>query len=230
MVVTLSTRDAGFNADFAKLLDAKREVTQEVDDAVAAIIADVRARGDAALIELTARFDRLELTPATLAFVGRDRRRLRAGPARGPRRAGTAAERIRAYHARQMPEDARWTDDARARSRLALDAGGGGRALRAGGLASYPVLGPDERHPAEVAGVERLVICAPTPEGWINPLVLFAARLAGVETIYRIGGAQAVAALAYGTESVAPVDKITGPGNAWVAAAKRRVFGRSAST
>ncbi len=227
MPLMLSTRAAGFEADFASLLGGKREDAQEVDDAVAAIIADVRARGDAALIELTARFDRLELTPATLALSQSEIDAACARVAPEDRAAlEKAAERIRAYHLRQRPEDARWTDPEGAELGWRWGPVASAGLYVPGGQASYPSSVLMNAIPAQVAGVERLAICAPMPDGRINPLVVLAARLSGVEVIYRIGGAQAIAALAYGTESVAPVDKITGPGNAWVAAAKRRVFGR----
>jgi histidinol dehydrogenase len=223
----LSTRDAGFAADFARLLGAKREEAQEVDDNVSSIIADVRARGDAALIELTARFDRLQLTPATLALSADEIDAACAAVAPEDRAAlELAAERIRAYHLRQRPEDAHWTDAEGAELGWRWGPVASAGLYVPGGLASYPSSVLMNAIPARVAGVERLVVCAPMPEGRINPLVVLAARLAGVETIYRLGGAQAIAAMAYGTESIAPVDKITGPGNAWVAAAKRRVFGR----
>jgi histidinol dehydrogenase len=137
-----------------------------------------------------------------------------------------AAERIRAYHARQMPADARWTDATGADLGWRWSAVASAGLYVPGGTASYPSSVLMNAIPAQVAGVERLVIACPTPGGAVNPLVLLAARLAGVTTVWRIGGAQAVAALAWGTETVAPVDKITGPGNAWVAAAKRRVFGK----
>jgi histidinol dehydrogenase len=223
----LSTREPGFEADFALLLGAKREEAQDVDDAVAGIIADVRARGDAALIELTARFDRLQLTPETLALSAPEIDAACAAVAPQDRAAlETAAERIRAYHVRQQPQDARWTDPEGASLGWRWTAVESAGLYVPGGQASYPSSVLMNAIPAQVAGVERLVICAPMPEGRINPLVVLAARICGVETIYRIGGAQAIAALAYGTESVAPVDKITGPGNAFVAAAKRRMFGR----
>ncbi len=223
----LNSRERGFDAAFAALLGAKREEAQDVDDAVGAIIADVRARGDAALIELTARFDRLDLTPATLAFAPEEIDVACAQVPEDERAAlELAAARIRAYHERQRPEDARWTDEAGADLGWRWSAVGAAGLYVPGGLASYPSSVLMNAIPARVAGVERLVICAPTPGGVVNPLVLLAARLAGVDTVYRIGGAQAVAAMAYGTESIAPVDKITGPGNAYVAAAKRRVFGR----
>ncbi len=227
MPLFLSTREAGFEAAFTALLGAKREEAQEVDDAVAAIIADVRARGDAALIELTARFDRLQLTPATLALSPEEIDAACAAVVSEDRRAlETAAERIRAYHVRQVPEDARWTDPEGATLGWRWGPVASAGLYVPGGSASYPSSVLMNAIPAQVAGVERLAICAPMPEGRINPLVVLAARLSGIETIWRIGGAQAIAALAYGTETIAAVDKITGPGNAWVAAAKRRVFGR----
>ena len=223
----LDSRAAGFEADFAALLGAKREDAPEVDDAVAAIIAQVRAEGDAALIALTARFDRLELTPGTLAFSAAEIDAHVAQVSAEDRAAlELAAARIRVYHERQMPEDARWTDAAGAELGWRWGPVGAAGLYVPGGLASYPSSVLMNAIPAQVAGVRRLEICVPTPDGVVNPLVLLAARLAGVETIWRIGGAQAIAALAYGTESIRPVDKITGPGNAYVAAAKRRVFGR----
>jgi histidinol dehydrogenase len=198
-----------------------------VDAAAAAIIAEVRAGGDAALIALTERYDRVRLTPATLAFAPGEIDAAVAGVAAEDRAAiDLAAERIRAYHARQMPEDASWTDAAGATLGWRWTPVASAGLYVPGGTASYPSSVLMNAIPAKVAGVERLVIACPTPGGAINPLVLYAARVAGVDAIYRIGGAQAIAALAWGTETIAPVDKITGPGNAWVAAAKRRVFGR----
>ena len=223
----LTTADAGFEAAFAALLGLKREDAPDVDDAVAAIIADVRARGDAALIELTSKFDRLDLTPATLAFTEAEIEAECAKVSPEDRAAlELAAERIRAYHARQLPEDASWQDEHGATLGWRWTPVSAAGLYVPGGLASYPSSVLMNAVPARVAGVERLVICCPTPGGVVNPLVLLAARIAGVDTIYRVGGAQAIAALAYGTETIAPVDKITGPGNAYVAAAKRRVFGR----
>jgi len=227
MPVFLNVADAGFEADFQALLGAKREEAADVDAAVAAIIDDVRTRGDAALIELTARFDRLELTPETLAFSEDEIDEQIARVPEAEREAlELAAERIRAYHVRQMPKDEHWTDPEGAYLGWRWTAVGAAGLYVPGGLASYPSSVLMNAIPAEVAGVRRLVVAAPTPEGKANPLVLLAARLGGVETVYRIGGAQAIAALAYGTETIQPVDKITGPGNAYVAAAKRRVFGR----
>ncbi|MVX50593.1 histidinol dehydrogenase, partial [Rhodobacter sphaeroides] len=223
----LDTRRPGFEADFTALLGMKREDSPDVDAVVAGIIADVRARGDAAVIELTARFDRLELTPERLAFSEAEIEAEIATVSAEDRAAlELAAERIRAYHARQMPENARWTDAAGAELGWRWGPIASAGLYVPGGLASYPSSVLMNAIPARVAGVERLVVACPTPGGVVNPLVLLAARLAGVDAVYRIGGAQAVAALAYGTETIRPVDKITGPGNAYVAAAKRRVFGR----
>ena len=226
MPVYLATSDADFEAGFQALLSAERAAAPDVDAAVTAIIDDVRARGDAALIELTAKYDRLDLTPGTLAFSPAE---IDAACAQVPddERAALklAAERIRAFHDRQMPGDEVWTDAAGATLGWRWTPVGSAGLYVPGGLASYPSSVLMNAIPAAVAGVKNMVIAAPTPDGRFNPLVLLAARLAGVETIYRIGGAQAIAALAYGTETIAPVDKITGPGNAFVAAAKRHVFG-----
>lgn len=227
MPVFLDAADRGFEAAFRALLAAKREDAADVDDAVAAIIADVRARGDAALIALTARFDRLALTPETLAFSQAEIDAECARVTPEDRAALTlAADRIRAYHARQVPQDESWTDDTGATLGWRWTPVASAGLYVPGGLASYPSSVLMNAIPARVGGVGRLAIAVPTPDGVVNPLVLMAARIAGVDEIYRIGGAQAIAALAYGTESIAPVDKITGPGNAYVAAAKRRVFGR----
>ena len=223
----LNTSADDFEAAFAALLSMKREDAPDVDAAVAAIIADVRARGDAAVIELTARFDKLALPPGTLAFSDAEIAAECAKVSAEDRAAlELAASRIRAYHERQMPEDARWTDAAGAELGWRWGPVSAAGLYVPGGLASYPSSVLMNAIPAKVAGVERLVIACPTPGGVVNPLVLLAARISGVDTVYRIGGAQAIAALAYGTETIRPVDKITGPGNAYVAAAKRRVFGR----
>ncbi len=219
--------DADFEARFTALLGAKREDSPDVDAVVAEIIADVRARGDAAVLELTAKFDRLELTPDTLRFSGDEIDMYCAQVGDADRIAlELAAARIRAYHAEQMPEDKSWTDDTGATLGWRWTAVGAAGLYVPGGLATYPSSVLMNAIPAKVAGVARLAIVVPTPDGAVNPLVLLAARLAGVDEIYRIGGAQAIAALAYGTQSIPAVDKITGPGNAFVAAAKRRVFGK----
>lgn len=226
MPVFLNSTSPGFEAQFQALLGQAREEAEEVDATVAGIIADVRARGDRAVLDLTARLDRLDLTPATMAFSEAEIDAAVASVAPADRDAlELAADRIRAYHARQLPEDAEWTDAAGATLGWRWTPVEAAGLYVPGGLASYPSSVLMNAIPAQVAGVNRLVICCPTPDGLVNPLVLLAARISGVSTIYRIGGAQAVAALAYGTQTIAPVDKITGPGNAFVAAAKRRVFG-----
>jgi len=227
MPVFLSTSDPEFEAGFVRLLGAKREESVDVDDVVAGIIANVRARGDLAVLELTARFDRLELTAAGMRFSAEE---IEAECAKVPDADRVALElaaaRIRDYHARQRPEDAMWEEPTGARLGWRWTPVSAAGLYVPGGLASYPSSVLMNAIPAQVAGVGRLVICCPTPDGVVNPLVLLAARISGVTEVYRIGGAQAIAALAYGTETIAPVDKITGPGNAYVAAAKRRVFGR----
>ena len=227
MPVFLNATDPNFEVEFQTLLSAKREDSPDVDQVVADIIADVRARGDEALLEYTERFDRLTLTQETLRLsddeiaaeiqkvAPQDRTALKL-----------AAARIRAYHAEQMPQDAWWKDASGAELGWRWTAVSAAGLYVPGGLATYPSSVLMNAIPAKVAGVERLAITVPTPDGAINPLVILAAQIAGVDEIYRIGGAQAIAALAYGTLSVAPVDKITGPGNAFVAAAKRRVFGK----
>lgn len=223
----MSTLDPDFETRFSALLGAKREDAPDVDATVAGIIDDVRLRGDQAVIDLTSKFDRLDLTAETLAFSADEIEAECAKVSEQERDAlALAAERIRAYHRRQMPEDASWTDDAGAKLGWRWTPVASAGLYVPGGLASYPSSVLMNAIPAQVAGVERLVIAAPTPDGKTNPLVLLAAKLAGVKTVYRVGGAQAIAALAYGTGTIAPVDKITGPGNAYVAAAKRRVFGR----
>ncbi len=222
-----STAEDDFEPRFAALLAMKREDAPDVDTAVAEIIADVRTRGDAAVIALTERFDRLTLTPQTLAFSEAEIAEAAAQVPAAERAAlELAAERIRAYHVLQMPQDAEWQDETGAMLGWRWTAVGAAGLYVPGGLASYPSSVLMNAIPAQVAGVERLAICAPTPDGVANPAVLLAAQLSGVSEIYRIGGAQAIAAMAYGTETIAPVDKITGPGNAYVAAAKRRVFGQ----
>ncbi|MBT2130617.1 histidinol dehydrogenase [Aliiroseovarius lamellibrachiae] len=223
----LNSSDADFEARFADILSMKREDSPEVDDVVAGIISDVRARGDAAVLELTAKFDRLDLTAEELRFSQAEMDAECAKVSDKDRAAlELAAGRIRAYHARQMPEDAMWTDESGADLGWRWTPVSAAGLYVPGGIATYPSSVLMNAIPAKVAGVGRLAITVPTPDGVVNPLVLLAARIAGVDEVYRIGGAQAVAALAYGTESIAPVDKITGPGNAFVAAAKRRVFGK----
>jgi histidinol dehydrogenase len=227
MARRLNTRDADFANAFEALLFAKREVEEDVAAGARAIIADIRTRGDAALVELTNKYDRANVTVETLRLtaneIGASVDQVTA------ERLGaieTAAARIEAYHRRQVPADERFTDETGAELGwrwTAIDSVG---LYVPGGTAAYPSSVLMNAIPAKVAGVKRIVMVTPATGGAINPLVLAAARRGGVSEIYRIGGAQAVAALAYGTATVAPVDKIVGPGNAWVAAAKREVFGQ----
>ncbi|MEO0612672.1 MAG: histidinol dehydrogenase, partial [Pseudomonadota bacterium] len=219
--------DPDFETDFAALLTLKRETATDVNDSVRDILEDVRARGDAALFAYTEQFDgfttdaqTVRVTPAECAAAegACDPAVLAA--------LDLAAERITDYHTRQRPQDMQYTDDtgvALGWRWTPIDAAG---LYVPGGLASYPSSVLMNAIPARVAGVERLVMTAPAPGGTLNPVVLAAAKRAGVSEIYRVGGAQAVGALAYGTASIAPVDKIVGPGNAYVAAAKRQVFGK----
>jgi histidinol dehydrogenase len=227
MAQRLDARDASFPQAFAALLAAKREVSEDVDQAVRAIIEDVVVKGDEALIDFTYRFDGLALQPETLRVSDAE---IDAAEAQCPKEAlealALAKERIETYHRAQRPQDSMTTDP------VGVTLGWRWTAIESvglyvpGGLASYPSSVLMNAVPAKVAGVPRIAMVVPTPRGETNPLVLAAARLAGVDEVFRIGGAQAVAALAYGTESVKPVAKIVGPGNAYVAAAKRRVFGQ----
>jgi histidinol dehydrogenase len=223
----LDARANDFEDRFAALIEETREAQEDVSRAVQAIIADVRARGDAALIELSRRFDRVELRPETLRVSGDEI--LAAEQACAPHVKDAlliAAARIETYHRKQLPKDESYTDETGAtlgwRWRPLASVG----LYVPGGTASYPSSVLMNAVPARVAGVERVVMVTPASGGAINPLTLVAAKIAGVSEIYRIGGAQAVAALAYGTATIAPVDKIVGPGNAYVVAAKREVFGR----
>jgi histidinol dehydrogenase len=226
MPLHLTTTDADFESAFAAFLAAKRESAEDVDLAVRAIIADVRKRGDAALIELTRRFDALDLSDGGIRISEAE---IGAAVAVSDRTTLAALElaraRIESHHNRQLPQDERYTDA------LGAELGSRWTAVESvglyvpGGLASYPSSVLMNAVPAQVAGVPRIAMVVPAPRGEINPLVLAAAHMAGVSEIYRVGGAQAVAALAYGTETVKPVAKIVGPGNAYVAAAKRQVFG-----
>ena len=224
-MIRLSTTDSGFEAAFTTLLGQARETTETVDQAVTAIIADVRVRGDAALLDYTARFDRF--TPASLRITDAEIDAATAGIQAALAAAlDTAATRIEAFHRAQLPTDLRMTDAAGLTLGMrwgALDSVG---IYVPGGKAAYPSSVLMNAIPARAAGVSRIAMCVPTPDGVLNPLVLAAARRAGVSEIYRVGGAQAIAALAYGTASIAAVDRIVGPGNAYVAEAKRQVFGR----
>lgn len=226
MPVRLNNNDNGFEAQFVELLGLKREVSVDVDNAVREIIADVRKRGDAALIDLTQKFDRLDLKKAGIAVTADEIEAAYAACSEETLDALTfACNRIAEHHKRQLPTDDRYTDAA------GVELGHRWTAVESvglyvpGGLASYPSSVLMNAVPAKVAGVPRIVMVVPSPSGDLNPLVLAAAKISGVSEIYRIGGAQAVAALAYGTETIKPVVKIVGPGNAYVAAAKRQVFG-----
>ncbi|MGA7386039.1 MAG: histidinol dehydrogenase [Methylocella sp.] len=226
MPLRLDTRSPDFAASFNALLAMKREAAEDVDQAVQTIIADVVAHGDAALIDYSRKFDRVDLEKLGLRVGGAD---IDAAFEHCPPAALDALRlahaRIIGFHERQLPQDLRFTDPLGVELGwrwLPIDAVG---LYVPGGTASYPSSVLMNAVPAKVAGVSRIVMAVPAPEGRINPLVLAAAKLAGVDEIYRVGGAQAIAALAYGTQTIAPVAKIVGPGNAYVAAAKRRVFG-----
>ena len=223
----LRSTDTDFTATFDALLAQARDTTTRVDEPVAAIIADVRARGDAALCDYTARFDRMTIGADRLAVTTAEiDAAIAEVPASLMAALDLAAKRIEAFHAAQMPQDLKFTDADGLILGMrwgALDAVG---LYVPGGKAAYPSSVLMNALPARVAGVARVAMCVPTPDGVLNPLVLAAARRAGVSEIYRIGGAQAVAAMAWGTATIAPVDRIVGPGNAYVAEAKRQVFGR----
>jgi histidinol dehydrogenase len=225
-MLRLATASPDFQSGFAALLSQARETTEDVGQSVAAIIAEIRARGDAALLDYTARFDRLHVTADRLRVAPSE---IDAAVARIPNDLAVAldvaATRIEAFHRAQLPSDLRSTDAAGltlGMRWLPLDAVG---LYVPGGKAAYPSSVLMNAIPARVAGVARIAMCVPAPDGVLNPLVLAAANRGGVSEIYRVGGAQAVAAFAYGTASIAPVDRIVGPGNAYVAEAKRQVFG-----
>jgi histidinol dehydrogenase len=226
MPLRLDSRSADFAARFAAFADARRGVDEDVDAAAAGIIDNVRQDGDAALIALTERFDRVKLTPATLRLQASDVAEVaHSADPKAVVALRLARDRIADFHERQLPDDIDYIDDAGIAlgSRWSPLASVG--LYVPGGTAAYPSSVLMNAVPAKVAGVGRVVMVVPTPDGVLNPLVMAAAEIAQVDEIYRVGGAQAVAALAYGTATIAPVDKIVGPGNAYVAAAKRRVFG-----
>ena len=227
MAITLSTRDSGFETAFRQLLGTKRKSAADVDASVAAIIEDVALRGDAALIDYTRRFDGVELAASGLRLTPREITEAAvAAPSETVTALRLAAERIESFHRHQLPPTIDYIDA------LGVRLGARWRPIMAaglyvpGGTAAYPSSVLMNAIPAKVAGVERLVMTVPTQGGALDPLVLAAAEMVGIDEVYRVGGAQAIAALAYGTATIKPVDKIVGPGNAYVAAAKRRVFGR----
>ncbi|MFQ5955392.1 MAG: histidinol dehydrogenase, partial [Kiloniellales bacterium] len=222
----LRTKDPDFEAAFQALVEARRETDEDVSAAVAAIIADVRARGDAALIDHTRRFDRLTLTPQRLRIGAEEiAAAVKECDPETLSALRLAAERIEDFHRRQLPEDLRYDDRDGVSLGVRWTAMGAVGLYVPGGAAAYPSSVLMTALPARVAGVGRVAMAVPAPDGVLNPLVLAAAEIAGVEEIYRVGGAQAVAALAYGTQTIAPVDKVVGPGGLHVAAAKRQVFG-----
>lgn len=222
----LSTRDADFEARFAALLGSKREVAADVDAQVRDILARVRAEGDRALVDLTRRFDGLDLDALGIRVAPAEIAAARAvcNP-EALEALAFAAERIRAFHLRQLPKDERFTDAAGVELGWRWSAVEAAGLYVPGGQASYPSSVLMNAIPAKVAGVRRLAMVVPAKDGVISPLVLAAAELAGVDEVFRIGGAQAIGALAFGTQTIRPVAKIVGPGNAYVAAAKRQVFG-----
>ena len=227
MPVFLNSQSSNFEKEFKKLLSAKRENSVDVDLSVREIIDGVVDRGDQALIEYTKKFDRINLTSDKLRFTQSELKEHAAKVSDKDRSAlELAVDRIKAYHEKQLPDNAFWTDESGVELGWRWSPVAAAGLYVPGGLASYPSSVLMNAIPAKVAGVRRLAITVPTPDNKINPMVLLAAQLSGVDEIYRIGGAQAVAALAYGTRTIEPVDKITGPGNAFVAAAKRQVFGK----
>ena len=217
----------GFEKEFSAFLGRNRDTDENVDRVAADIVADVRARGDAAVLEYTRKFDKVETDAAGLRISDAERKAAATkAPAAQREALAFAAQRIEAFHRALLPKDVDFTDATGTRLGARyrpLDSVG---VYVPGGTAAYPSSVLMNIVPARVAGVGRIVMVVPTPGGVLNPLVMLAAEIAGADEIWRIGGAQAVAALAYGTQSIKPVDKITGPGNAYVAAAKRRVFGQ----
>ena len=226
MPLFLTTTQPDFAASFESFLQLKRDAEADVDDAVASIISDVRRRGVDAILDYTERFDRVSLSREDLAFSEAEIDLAIAGVPAAQRHAlELAAERIEAYHSRQLPKDEDWTDGQGVELGWRWTPVDSAGLYVPGGLASYPSSVLMNAIPARVAGVGHIAMAVPTPDGEVNPLVLLAARLAGVSEIYRMGGAQAIAGFAFGAAPVPRVDMITGPGNAYVASAKRQVFG-----
>ena len=226
MTLRLSTTDAGFASAFTALVDARREADEDVSRDVTAILKAVRAGGDAALADYTQRFDRHDLNVSGWAVTPAETRAALNGISTELRDAlELAAARITTYHEKQRPQDSDGVDSAGVRLGARWNAVDAAGLYVPGGRAAYPSSLLMNVIPAKVAGVQRIAMVTPTPNGEINPLVLAAAQIAGIEEIWRVGGAQAVAALAYGTNRIRPVDVITGPGNAWVAEAKRQLYG-----
>ena len=227
MPVLLNSQNSNFEKEFKKLLLAKREDSVDVDVSVREIIGGVIELGDQALIEYTKKFDRISLTTDTLRFSQSELKEQAAQVSDKDRSAlELAVTRIKSYHEKHLPDDTFWTDESGVELGWRWSPVSAAGLYVPGGLASYPSSVLMNAIPAKVAGVKRLAITVPTPDNKVNPMVLLAAQLSGVDEVYRVGGAQAIAALAYGTKTIEPVDKITGPGNAFVAAAKRQVFGK----
>ena len=227
MPILLNSQNSNFEKEFKKLLLAKREDSVDVDVSVREIIGGVIKLGDQALIEYTKKFDRISLTTDTLRFTQSELKEQAAQVSDKDRSAlELAVMRIKSYHEKQLPDDTFWTDESGVELGWRWSPVSAAGLYVPGGLASYPSSVLMNAIPAKVAGVKRLAITVPTPDNKVNPMVLLAAQLSGVDEVYRVGGAQAIAALAYGTKTIEPVDKITGPGNAFVAAAKRQVFGK----
>ena len=227
MPILLNSQNSNFEKEFKKLLLAKREDSVDVDVSVREIIGGVIELGDQALIEYTKKFDRISLTTDTLRFTQSELKEQAAQVSDKDRSAlELAVTRIKSYHEKQLPDDTFWTDESGVELGWRWSPVSAAGLYVPGGLASYPSSVLMNAIPAKVAGVKRLAITVPTPDNKVNPMVLLAAQLSGVDEVYRVGGAQAIAALAYGTKTIKPVDKITGPGNAFVAAAKRQVFGK----
>ena len=227
MPVLLNSQNSNFEKEFKKLLLAKREDSVDVDVSVREIIGGVIELGDQALIEYTKKFDRISLITDTLRFTQSELKEQAAQVSDKDRSAlELAVTRIKSYHEKQLPDDTFWTDESGVELGWRWSPVSAAGLYVPGGLASYPSSVLMNAIPAKVAGVKRLAITVPTPDNKVNPMVLLAAQLSGVDEVYRVGGAQAIAALAYGTKTIKPVDKITGPGNAFVAAAKRQVFGK----
>ena len=227
MPILLNSQNSNFEKEFKKLLLAKREDSVDVDVSVREIIGGVIELGDQALIEYTKKFDRISLTTDTLRFSQSELKEQAAQVSDKDRSAlELAVTRIKSYHEKQLPDDTFWTDESGVELGWRWSPVSAAGLYVPGGLASYPSSVLMNAIPAKVAGVKRLAITVPTPDNKVNPMVLLAAQLSGVDEVYRVGGAQAIAALAYGTKTIEPVDKITGPGNAFVAAAKRQVFGK----
>ena len=227
MPILLNSQNSNFEKEFKKLLLAKREDSIDVDVSVREIIGGVIEFGDQALIEYTKKFDRISLTTDTLRFTQSELKEQAAQVSDKDRSAlELAVTRIKSYHEKQLPDDTFWTDESGVELGWRWSPVSAAGLYVPGGLASYPSSVLMNAIPAKVAGVKRLAITVPTPDNKVNPMVLLAAQLSGVDEVYRVGGAQAIAALAYGTKTIEPVDKITGPGNVFVAAAKRQVFGK----